>query len=138
MMRRLSAAFFVFLWLAGAALAQGIIPLPSNNVAIAGTVAARTRIIAVPTSGTGVSRQIVVTAMYLVPVATSVVTFSYGTGTDCGTGTVALPALTFAAGQTVNIGSGLGPVLILPSGNDLCITIATAVAPGNLVYTILP
>lgn len=132
-MKRLIAAFFISLGLASAALAQAW-PVPSNQLSIAGTVAASTRIIQVPTG-----KQIVVTSLMQVPVATSVVTYTYGTGTNCGTGTGNLTgALTFAAGQALNMGNGIGPVMIVPSGNDLCVTIATAAAPGSLIYTLVP
>lgn len=137
-MRRPVAAFLILLGSASAALAQAW-PNPSNQVSIAGTVAAATRIIAVPTSGAGASRQIVVTALLQAPLATSVVTYTYGTGTNCGTGTGSLTgAMTFTAGQMVSIGNGVGPVMIVPPGNDLCVTIATAAAPGSLVYTLVP
>lgn len=134
-MRRLCAAFLLFIGLANAALAQtAMFPLPSIQTSITGTVAAATRIITVPTG-----KQIVITALQQVPVATSVVTYTYGTGTNCGTGTGSLTgAMTFAAGQILNMGSGNGPVMIVPAGNDVCVTIATAAAPGSLVYTLVP
>lgn len=132
-MRRVSAAIFILLWSATAALAQAW-PNPSIHLSIAGTVAAATRIIQVPTG-----KQIVVTTLSQSPVATSVVTYTYGTGTNCGTGTASLTgAMTFAAGQEVNLGNGVGPVIIVPPGNDLCVTIATAAAPGHLIYTLIP
>lgn len=137
-MRKVSAAIILYFGLANAALAQGIMPLPSITLPIAGTVAARTSIIASPSAGSGVSKQTIVTQVTLIPVATSVITFSYGTGTNCGTGTTTVFTGTFATGQTLSAGDGLGPVWAIPLGNDLCLTIATAVAPGSLTYTIQP
>lgn len=107
-----------------------IVPATTSTLAIAGTVATRATLIA------GVSaKSIYVTALALVPVATSAVTLSYGTGTNCGTGTGTLTGvMTFAEGQVLNFGSGYGTVLVVPAGNDLCITIATAAAPGTISY----
>ena len=139
MMRRLCAALFILLGLANAALAQGIFPLPSFSIPIAGTVAASTRIIQAPSAGSGVSKQIIVTQYTLAPVATASVLFTAGTGTNCGTGTVNLTGtMVYSAGQAPSVGDGNGPVLIVPPGNDLCITVATAAAPGHLTYTIQP
>lgn len=132
-MIKVIAAFFISLWLANAALAQPVVvPSTQAQIQIAGTVAASTKII------TGVSgKQIYVNALLLVPVATAVVTFTYGTGTNCGTGTTNITgAMTFAAGQTVNHGDGYGAIFVLPRGNDLCITIATAAAPGSISYSL--
>lgn len=109
-----------------------VVPATTNQIAVVGTVAAATKII------TGVSgKSIYVTALVLIPVATSVVTFTTGTGTNCGTGTASLSgAMTFAAGQTINHGGGYGTVMVVPQGNDLCITITTAAAPGTLSYSL--
>lgn len=117
----------------GASAQQSVfVPATTSQIAIAGTVATATKIV------TGISgKQLYVTALALVPVATSVVTFTYGTGTNCGTGTVSITgAMTFSAGQTVNLGTGNGAVFVLPKGTDLCVTIATAAAPGSLAFSI--
>ncbi len=132
-MRNALAALLLFIASASAALAQQVyVPATTNQIAIAGTVAAQTRIV------TGITgKQIYVTALMLVPVATSVVTFSYGTGTNCATNNVLITgAMTFAAGQVINHGAGNGAVFVLPKFTDLCITIATGVAPGSLAYSI--
>jgi hypothetical protein len=109
-----------------------VVPATTNQISIAGTVAASTKII---TGATG--KQIYVTALLLAPVATSVVTFTYGTGTNCGTNTASITgAMTFAAGAVVAHGAGAGAVFVLPRGVDLCITIATAAAPGSIAYSL--
>lgn len=123
-MPRVIAALLFYLGLASAALAQQsvFVPATTAQISVAGTVAASTRIV------TGIAgKRIYVTNVNLIPVATSVVTFTYGTGTNCGTGTTSITgAMTFAAGQVLNLGIGNGAVFVLPPGNDLCITIATA------------
>lgn len=133
-MKKLSAALLIYLGLASAALAQQavVVPATTNQISIAGTVAASTKIIS------GISgKSIYVTALILVPVATGVVTFTTGTGTNCGTSTANVTgAMTFAAGQTLSLGSGNGAIIVIPQGFDLCITIATAAAPGALAYSI--
>ena len=127
-------AIVLFLATIGIASAQQsvVVPATTNQISITGTVAVATRVI------TGITgKRIYVTAVGLTPVATSVVTFTTGTGSNCGTGTASITgAMTFAAGQELNIGTGNGAIFVLPAGNDLCITIATAAAPGFLAYAI--
>jgi hypothetical protein len=128
------------LWIVGAALALTfpasaqpvLIPGTTASAAITGTVAASTRIV------TGVAgKSISVTSVGLVPVATAAVTFTTGTGANCGTNTANVTGvLTFAAGQVLTLGDGYGAIWVLPVGSDLCITIATAVAPGSISWGI--
>lgn len=114
------------------AQAQQLVPQTTNQISLPGTIASVARIV------TGVpGKSIIVTAVMLVPVATAVVTFSTGTGTNCNTGTAnVVGVMTFAAGQTLMLGDGYGAVWVLPPGNDLCITITTAAAPGSLAYAL--
>jgi hypothetical protein len=114
-----------------AAAQQSVVtPATSASIPIAGTVAAATKIV----SGAA-GKSIYVTAIALVPVATSVVTLTSGTGTNCGTNTANVTgAMTFNAGQVLAVGDGFGAVLVVPQGADLCLTIATAAAPGSLSY----
>lgn len=131
-MKQISAALLLYFGLASAALAQSAVVIPATMVSIpiTGTVAASTKIV----SGIA-GKQIYITGVSLIPVATSVVTFTTGTGTNCGTSTASLTgAMTFAASQVLSRGNGYGAVLVLPSGFDLCLTIATAAAPGSLSY----
>lgn len=133
-MLRTIAALTLLLASVCAALAQQsvFVPATTSSIQIAGTVAASTRIV------TGIAgKRIYVTSLLLTPVATAVVTFTTGTGTNCGTNTANVTgAMTFAAGQEVNLGTGNGAFWALPAGFDLCVTIATAVAPGSLSYAI--
>jgi hypothetical protein len=77
-----------------------------------------------------------ITSILQIPVATAVVQYTAGTGTNCGTGTVNLTgSLTFAASQTLNIGDGSSAILVAPLGFDVCITISTAAAPGSIAYS---
>jgi hypothetical protein len=64
-------------------------------------------------------------------------TFEYGTGTACATGTTVLTGpynLTAQAG--IAKGSGLGPVLVVPVGDALCVLTSAAVQmSGSVSYT---
>jgi hypothetical protein len=109
-----------------------IVPSTMVSVPITGTIAAATVIVAGQAG-----KSIYVTGVVLIPVATSVVTFTQGTGAGCGTGTSNVTgAMTFAAGQTLTAGDGFGVVWVLAPSNSLCITIATAAAPGSLSYAL--
>lgn len=131
-MRKSLLAFGLALLLFGSAQAQPVVvPATTAQVSIAGTVAVSTKIV----SGIA-GKSIYVTAVALVPVATSVVTFTTGTGTNCGTGTANITGvMTFTSMVVFTLGDGYGAVWVLPSGNDLCITIATAASPGSLAYS---
>lgn len=128
----IAAALLILGYLDASAQQSIFVPATTNQISVAGTVATATKIV------TGITgKSIYVTGVALIPVATSVVTFTYGTGTNCGTGTGSISgAMTFAAGQTLTFGIGNGAIFVVPSGNDLCITIATAAAPGALAYSI--
>lgn len=132
-MTKLLAALLISLGLASAALAQSGNPTPgaTNFINIPGTVAGATKIISGKTG-----QSIYVTSLLLVPVATSIVHFTVGTGTNCATNTAdIISTLTFTNGGILTYGIGNGVVMIVPQGFDLCLAIATAVAPGGLTYT---
>jgi hypothetical protein len=106
-------------------------PATQYSLPIVGTVASASVLVA------GIAgERIYVTSVDLVPVATSVVTFSQGTGTSCAGGSNVTGALTFSAGQTYSKGSGSGAVWALAPGNNLCVSIGTAAAPGSIAYSI--
>lgn len=60
-------------------------------------------------------------------------TVSYGTGTNCGTGTTSLAALTLVANTPFSIGWG-GAIATAPSGNAVCITASAGTGAGVLSY----
>jgi hypothetical protein len=78
-----------------------------------------------------------VTAASVIAGGTGNLTFVYGTGTNCGTGTTSLTgAYPLIANAGLSIGSGLGPVLVVPAGNALCVTTSAAVQmSGHVAYT---
>ena len=65
------------------------------------------------------------------------ITLEYGTGTNCGTGTTALsgPYNLTATQASISKGGGLGPVLVVPAGNALCVVTTTAPMSGSVSYT---
>ena len=65
------------------------------------------------------------------------ITFVYGTGSSCGTGTTSLTgAYPLTAQAGIAKGNGLGPVLVVPAGNALCVTTSAAVQmSGSVSYT---
>ena len=124
---------FLALWHTPASAQLAPPPATQTSLPIVGTVASASVLIA-----GAAGQRIYVTAVDLVPVATSVVTFTQGTGSTCSGGTASnvTGALTFAAGETYSKGSGYGAVWVLGLGNNLCVTIATAAAPGSIAYSI--
>jgi hypothetical protein len=130
-MKKLGAALLFYLGLASAALAQtpGGVPATLASVPITGTVAGAAKII----SGTS-GKSIYLTAISLAPASTSAVTITAGTGTNCGTNTTNLTGTIVGNGSPWTFGSGYGAILVAPVGYDVCITIATATAPGSIAY----
>ena len=75
------------------------------------------------------------TGFHLVGGASSVVSWSAGTGTNCATGTVALNAPeTLTAGSITDFGDGAGAIMVVPIGQDLCLTVGTAAVGGWVAY----
>jgi hypothetical protein len=115
-----------------AAAQPTLIPATTTQVALnAGIFPISTAIVGRP------GASIYVTTISLVPIAGSVVTISAGNGVNCATGqTTLVGPLTFTNESPFVVGSGYGAVLVVPQGKDLCLTIATAVAPGWIAYGI--
>jgi hypothetical protein len=82
-------------------------------------------------------KTIYVTEWNALAAGTTNMTFEYGTGSNCGTGTQALTgAYAFTAQTGAAPGGGLGPILVVPAGNALCALNSAAVQlSGSLSYT---
>lgn len=104
----------------------------SSTVAVNISTATTTQIVAL--SG---STQIYVTGITIVAGGTGNVTIVYGTGSACGTGTTSISgAMPLVANSGFALGSGLGPVIVLPAGRALCITTSAAVqVSGFITFT---
>lgn len=81
------------------------------------------------------SRSIYVCGYGLFSNGTANVSLVYGTGTNCGTGTVSLtPAYRFTAQTGFVDPSPYYRGMNVPAGNDLCISSSAAVAVQGVVY----
>jgi len=105
--------------------------LGTATAAVSISTATTTQIVAL--SG---STQVKVTSLSIIAGGTGNVTFVYGTGSACGTGTTALTgAYPLTAQSGLALGGGLGPVLITPAGQALCITTSAAIqVSGHVTY----
>lgn len=103
----------------------------SASAAISMSTATTTQIVALSSA-----KKIYVVAYDVIAGGTGNVTFVYGTGTNCGTGTTALTgAYPLVANAGLTKGGGLGPVLVVPASNALCVTSSAAVQmSGSVAY----
>lgn len=120
--------------LAGARSGANMVALiqASSSVAVSMNTATTTQMVAL--SG---STLIYVTSFDVIAGGTTNVTFVYGTGSNCGTGTTSLTgAYPLTAQSGIAKGNGLGPVLVVPAGNALCVTNSAAQQiSGSISYT---
>lgn len=86
------------------------------------------------------NQRILVTNFNVIAGGTGNVTFVYGSGTACATGTTSLTgAYNLTAQAGIVVGTGLGPVLVVPVGKALCVTTSAAVqVSGSVAYVQLP
>lgn len=119
---------------AGARSGANLVGLIQADTSAAINVSTATTTQLVALSG---STKIYVTSYNVISGGTGNITFVYGTGSNCGTGTTSLTgAYNFTAQAGIAIGSGLSPVLVVPSGNALCVTTTAAVQmSGSVSYT---
>jgi hypothetical protein len=120
--------------LSGAQSGANIVGIIQASVSVPINISTATTLQVVPLSGT---TKIYVTYAHIESAGTTTSKFVYGTGTNCGTGTTDLhPAFSWTAGNGYSGGAGLGPILIVPAGQALCITNSAAVQlSGWIAYT---
>jgi hypothetical protein len=119
--------------------AAGVLPTPvtvtgsasSSSVPINVSTATTTQLVAL--SGT---LSIYVTSLDVIAGGTGNITFEYGTGTACATGTTALTgAYPLTAQAGIAKGDGNGTILKVPAGNALCVLTSAAVQmSGSVSY----
>lgn len=104
----------------------------SASVAISVSTATTTQLVAL--SG---STKIYVTAWDVIAAGTGNIKLVYGTGASCGTGTTDLTGnYNLVAQAGIAKGGGLGPIIVVPAGNALCVTTSAAVGmAGSVAYT---
>ena len=102
-----------------------------SSIPINISTATTTQLVAL--SGT---KSIYVSAFDVMAGGTGNITFEYGTGSNCGSGTTPLTgAYPLTAQQGFTKGDGMAPVLIVPAGNALCaLTSAAVQMSGSLTY----
>lgn len=102
-----------------------------SSAAINVSTATTTQIVALASS-----QKIYVTSFDVIAGGTGNITFVYGTGSNCGTGTTSLTgAYPLTAQAGIAKGNGLGPVLVVPASNALCVTTSAAVQmSGSVSY----
>lgn len=109
----------------------------SKSIAINIASAATTELIPLIAATTNAAaKAIYITSFNFIASGTNTVTLVYGTGTACATGQVALTGgYPLIAQAGISAGVGVGPVLIIPQGNALCITTSgTGQLSGSVSY----
>jgi hypothetical protein len=100
-----------------------------SSIAINVSTATTTQLVA-PSGST----KIYVTSFDVIAGGTGNITFEYGTGANCGTGTTALTgAYNLTAQAGISKGNGVGAVLVVPAGNGLCVLTSAAVQMSGSV-----
>ncbi len=119
------------LMLAVPAWAQPVlIPATTATVSLPTSTQATTKLL----SG-ALSKSTIITALHIIPASGAIVTWSAGSGTNCGTNNVVLDGpVTYGSGVADNRGSGLGAVMIAPLSADVCLAVASAGVAGSVGY----
>ena len=120
----LALAFLSLTFAPLAARAQ-VSPMVGASVTYGINVATATTTEIVPLTA---NKVIYVSFVHVESAGTGNVTFVYGSGTNCGSGTTSIGGAISLTAQTGFVGSGgLGPVIAVPVGKALCLTTSAAV-----------
>jgi hypothetical protein len=116
-----------------AASGSGCFPIPVADTSI--SISSNGNATTVLVTGV-VGKRIFVTNFNLYSAGTANGSFVYGTGTTCGTGTTSLTGVyTMTTQGRISVGGGLGPVLVVPAGMDLCfVNSASVLLAGSISY----
>lgn len=130
--RHLALAGAAALLLAFPAAAQ-LAPIVANAATVGVNVATATTTELIPLAN---NKTTYVTFAHIEAAGTGNITFEYGSGTACATGTTAFGgAISLTAQTGFYGGSGIGPVLVVPAGKALCLlTSASVQISGWVTY----
>lgn len=113
------------------AVGEACVPLAQGAATVALNVSTATTTQLVALSGTTTTY---VTHFDVIAGGTGNITFVYGTGSNCATGTTSLSgAYNLTAQAGISAGGGLGAVIVVPAGKALCVTTSAAVQMSGLV-----
>lgn len=114
--------------------AQQVGPVYCSQMAVSAT--GFTTKVQVVAPAAGGSARIFVCGATISAVAASVVTFQYGTGSNCASGSTAIgPTIQLGATSTYDDGAAVWRGFLVPNPNALCMT-ATAAANAAIYYSL--
>lgn len=120
----------------GPAKAQQFGPFYCNQMATAAAGFTTTKVAVVPVPGVASSR-IFICGMTASSLLGGTMTFQYGTGTACATGSTAIgPTIQLPAASTYDDGAGVFRGFLVPAGNGFCVTGSTNAANLTIYYGI--
>jgi hypothetical protein len=128
-----SAALAACLLFSGAAAEAQLAPIVGNAATVGVNVSTATTTELIPLSA---NKSTYITFGHIEAAGTGNITFEYGTGTACATGTTTFGgAISLTAQTGFYGGSGVGPVIVVPAGKAFCMVTSAAVQiSGWLTY----
>lgn len=133
-MRKLVLVLILFLVTVSAKAQQAFMgPVPVAQTSLALPTVTQVRTVLIPHVA---GKFTYITSWRIIPASGAVVTWTHGTGTNCGTNPIVLddPDTYGTVLQPDNYGSAKGALLIAPQGADICLTVSTAAIAGSVTY----